>query len=69
MQNSDKSPNDLWESIGALDEEENAHVLTKLFVMYEQMAELDPKSGEVARFFQKLDLAITQTAECNLNRR
>ncbi len=64
-----RSPNDLWAAIGDIDEEETRNVLTKLFVIYEQAIERDPASIEATLFFKNLDLAMTQTEECNLNRR
>lgn len=64
-----RSPNDLWEAIGAIDEEETRHVLTRLYDKYEQLLARDPNSGEALRFFQNLDNALSQTTECNLNRR
>lgn len=64
-----KSTNDLWEAIGAINEEEAHHVLTKLFDMYERALEKDPENNEVLLFFRNLDTALTLTTECNLNRR
>jgi len=64
-----RTPNDLWEALGAIDEEETGHVLTKLFVMYEQLLETNPQDQEALTFFRNLDNALTQTTECNLNRR
>jgi len=63
------SPNDLWEKIGSINEEELPHVLTRLFTSYEGMLQNDPKSSEAMSFFQKLANAIALTSECNLNRR
>jgi hypothetical protein len=59
----------LWQAIGEIDEEENSHVLTKLFTLYEEAFARDPESEAVATFFKYLDIALTQTRECNLNRR
>jgi hypothetical protein len=67
-----RSPNQLWEAIGDIDPDETSHVLTRLFVMYEQLLQNnpdDPKGQEAANFFKNLDIALTQTGECNLNRR
>lgn len=64
-----RSPNDLWEALGAVDEEETGLVLTKLFTIYEQLLEKDPQNSEALSFFKKLDTALSQTEECNLNRR
>lgn len=61
--------NDLWEAIGSIDEEDLAHVLTRLFTSYEEMLQRDPESLEAGSFFQKLANAIALTSECNLNRR
>jgi len=64
-----RSPNDLWEALGSIDEEETHQVITKLFTMYEQLIELEPENQEALRFFQNLDNALALTQECNLNRR
>lgn len=64
-----RSPNDLWEALGDVDEEELPHVLTKLFVMYEELLQKDPKNDEAELFFRNLDNALTLSDECNLNRR
>jgi hypothetical protein len=64
-----RTPIDLWDAIGDIDEDETRNVLTKLFVMYEQLLDKDAENGEAKLFFKNLDLAILQTDECNLNRR
>ena len=64
-----RSPNDLWEAIGLLGEDEVPHVLTKLFSMYEELLTRDPGDENGALFFRNLDTAISQATLCNLNRR
>ena len=64
-----RSRSELWEAVGSIEEEELQHVLTKLFMMYEELAERDPENPEADNFFLRLDNAITQSEECNLNRR
>ena len=64
-----KSPDDIWEEIGSLAEDEPMHVLTKLLTVYDQILRNDPQSTEATNFFKHLDNAVTQTAQCNLNRR
>ena len=64
-----RSPNDLWEAIGSLAEEENAHVLTSLFAMYEELLTKDPEDENALLFFRNLDTSISLSANCNLNRR
>jgi predicted ATPase len=64
-----RNSNQLWEAIGDVDEEETGHVLTRLFTMYEQLLANDSKNQEALNFFRNLDTALTQTTECNLNRR
>lgn len=64
-----KSPNDIWEALGDIDDEEAQHVLTKLFVMYEELLVRDGETEETGRFFQNLNNAIELSRECNLNRR
>ncbi len=64
-----KAPDDIWEEIGSLTEEELFHVITKLYAMYEDMLKKDPSSQEAMQFFKNMDIVITQTAQCNFNRR
>ena len=64
-----RSPNDLWEAIGSLAEEENAHVITKLFTMYEELWTKNPEDENALLFFRNLDTSISLSANCNLNRR
>ena len=64
-----RSLGDLWEALGAIEEEETGHVLSRLFVMYEQLLTKNAKDQEALNFFRNLDTALTLTAECNLNRR
>ena len=60
---------DLWGDIGELSEDEILHVVTKLFAAYEADLQHDPDNEEVLKFFKNLDNAISQTRECNSNRR
>lgn len=64
-----RSPNEIWEALGDIEDEEAQHVLARLFSMYEEMVRRDGESKETRRFFQNLDNAIEMTQECNLNRR
>jgi len=61
--------NELWEAIGDLEEEDIPHVLTKLFLIYEDRKRLNPDDEAAALFFKHLSQAVSQTSECNLNRR
>lgn len=60
---------DLWERIGALQEDEPIHVLTRLYTVYDQLLHSDSENEEAKRFFQHLENAINYCVECNLNRR
>ena len=64
-----KTPNDLWDDIGSLSEDEMFHVVTKLFAIYEAEFTRDPESIECRNFFRNLSNVISQTTECNSNRR
>jgi hypothetical protein len=64
-----RSPNEIWEALGDIDDEEAQHVLARLFAMYEDMVTRDGETKETSRFFQNLNNAIELTQECNLNRR
>ena len=60
---------DLWEELASLSEDDAQHVLTRLFVAYEEERNNNPDSEHCRIFFQKLSTAFEQTLECNLNRR
>ena len=60
---------DLWDTLGALPDEEMPHVVTRLFALYEARLQQNPDDPEALHFFSNLDLAITQTCQCNSNRR
>jgi len=64
-----RSPNDLWEAIGMLADDEFPHVITKLFAIYEERLARKPGDEEALLFFRNLDTAISQSTICNLNRR
>lgn len=64
-----RKPNDLWEALGNIEIEESQNVLTKLFVMYEEILKKDPENETAHLFFRNLDVALALTDECNLNRR
>jgi hypothetical protein len=64
-----RSPNDLWEALGEISQEETEHLLTRIFAMYEKRLATDPGDREAQNFFTYLDTALSQTRECNLNRR
>ncbi|MBU0944024.1 MAG: hypothetical protein KJ804_14885 [Proteobacteria bacterium] len=61
--------NELWEAMGDLEEEDVPHVLTKLFTLYEERLSRLPDDEATQLFFQHLSQVMTQTKECNLNRR
>jgi len=64
-----KNTNDLWETLGDVEEDDIPHVLTKLFTIYEEKLERNPDDGAAKTFFKHLSQALTQVSECNLNRR
>lgn len=64
-----ENPDDIWSKIGDLPEEEMIHVLTKLFLTYENLLKNSPNNQEAINFFRNLDNAVTQANQCNLNRR
>jgi len=64
-----KSTNDIWEEIGSVPDEELPHVVTKLFIMYEEKLKRNPKDENALLFFRNLENAIKETSICNLNRR
>lgn len=60
---------EIWAALGALPEEEMTHVVTRLFALYESRLRQNPDNPEALRFFHDLALAITETCQCNSNRR
>ena len=63
------STNDTWDALGGMQEEEFPHVLTRLFTIYEERLRRNPEDEAATLFFHHLAQAISQTSECNLNRR
>ena len=64
-----KTTNDIWEDLGALSEDEAFQVMVKLFALYEAQLKHDPDHQESLNFFKNLENTITQTSQCNSNRR
>ena len=64
-----RSINDMWGDLGELTEDETLHVVTKLFAVYEAELQNNPDDEGVRKFFRNLDNIISQTRECNSNRR
>jgi len=64
-----RTPADLWEALGDIEIEETGHVLSRLFMIYEQLLQKNPQDIEALNFFRHLDNALNRTIECNLNRR
>ncbi|MCK5226764.1 MAG: hypothetical protein KAJ60_08750 [Desulfobulbaceae bacterium] len=64
-----KTPDDVWNDLGELPDDEVMHAVTKLFTIYEDQLKNAPGNKEALNFFRNLDNALTQTSECNLNRR
>jgi hypothetical protein len=60
---------ELWDTLGSLPEEEMVHVVTRLFALYEARLRQNPDDPEARQFFRNLTLAITETCQCNSNRR
>ena len=64
-----KTPEDIWEDLGSLADDEMLHVITRLYTTYEERLKRNTKDEEALSFFRHLYNAIHQTATCNLNRR
>ncbi|WP_043769907.1 hypothetical protein [Desulfobulbus propionicus] len=69
MKNAEINTTDVWEMLGALEEDQPFQVLAQLFARYEQRRELHPDDPEAAIFFQTLRTILAQVQSCNLNRR
>ena len=61
--------NDLWEKLGSLEQDQPGHVLSRLYVIYEQILAAEPSNKEARQFMQNLENAIDFCVQCNLNRR
>ncbi len=64
-----ETPEEIWEALGELPDEDVLPLISKLFFVYEEELKRDPSGPEALRFFQRLGTALTQTSQCNLNRR
>ncbi len=64
-----RTADDTWEALGELADNELLHVLTKLFDVYYAELKQNPGNPAAAVFFDRLARAVTQTGQCNLNRR
>ncbi len=64
-----KTTTDIWDTLGELQGHELIHAMTKLFSIYEEKLKKNPADDEALNFFKHLDIAISQTQQCNLNRR
>lgn len=64
-----KTPDDIWDDLGSLSENELFHVMTKLYAIYEAQLRQHPNDRESLHFFKHLGNTIPQTAACNSNRR
>ena len=69
MRKTSLNVNDVWEKLGSLEQDQPDHVLSRLFVIYEQILAAEPSNKEALRFMQNLENAINFCVECNLNRR
>ena len=64
-----KTTDDIWEDIGSLSDDEMFHVITKLFDIYDNELKQNPANSEALNFFKNLNNVISQTSQCNSNRR
>ncbi|OGR03752.1 MAG: hypothetical protein A2520_00015 [Deltaproteobacteria bacterium RIFOXYD12_FULL_53_23] len=60
---------ELWDTLGSMSEEEIPHMVTRLFALYEARLQQNQNDPEALLFFHHLALAISQTCQCNSNRR
>ncbi|MDW7773333.1 MAG: hypothetical protein SCH71_10625 [Desulfobulbaceae bacterium] len=56
-----KTPDDLWEDIGTLTDEELSHVIAALYRTYEERLKRNPKDEEALNFFRNLYNSIHQS--------
>lgn len=62
--------NDPWEALGTLIDEEPAHVLSRLYEMYDNDIKKHGVNHEPSQlFFRRLSQAVELCRTCNLNRR
>lgn len=60
---------ELWDILGSLPEAELPHVITRLFALYEAKLQQNPDDPEALHFFSNLSRVVTETCQCNSNRR
>lgn len=60
---------DLWEALGAIEDDQAIQALTQLFVFYEKRAEAYPDDPEACSFFRQLAAILAQIQSCNVSRR
>lgn len=60
---------DLWELLGAIEDNQAYQVLTQLFARFEGRRNSDPTDPAAAIFFEHLATVIAQVQSCNVKRR
>jgi len=60
---------DLWERLGALEDDQAFQVLTQLFSRFETRRNNNPADPASTLFFDNLASVIDQVQSCNINRR
>lgn len=60
---------DLWERLGALEDDQAFQVLTQLFSRFETRRNTNPADPASTLFFDNLASVIDQVQSCNINRR
>lgn len=63
------NPNDLWNALGSLEDDQAQQVLSQLFLRYEQRLQHHPGASEAESFMQTLAAIIAQVQSCNVSRR
>lgn len=69
MNQENDAPLDLWERLGALEDDQPFQVLTQLFTRFEARRNSDPADPAANIFFEHLATVIGQVQSCNINRR
>lgn len=64
-----RSVDDIWGSLGDLEDEQAMQFLCRLFAVYEADLKRNPENTEALEFFKKFDQVMIQVCECNSNRR
>lgn len=69
VENTVQTANEIWDALGELREEDAIQVVSRLFLVYEEIRKREPENEASLLFFKNLENVLSQVRECNVNRR